>query len=104
MRMSAEPTVLIHGRTPPHWTKRCGAMSASPRGSLHGDYAVSVSSSSGRGRPRSGEYVEESRRPASPVCRASCCSTSSGVRPRPHVEVSGPGEAVEAVERVRFGI
>jgi hypothetical protein len=28
------------------------------------------------GRPRSCEHVEESRRPASRDCRASCCSTS----------------------------
>ena len=83
MRMSAEPTVSSHGRTPPHWTKRCGAMSAWRGGSSHGDYAASGSSSSGWGRRRSCEHAEESRLPASPDCRASCCSTSSAVRARP---------------------
>lgn len=66
--------------------------------------AVQDSNFSGRGPRRPFEHGQGNPLSASPVLRASCCSTSSGGRGVAQVEVDGPAAAVEAVRRVRFGM
>ena len=77
MRMCAEPTDAVLGRTRPRWMRRCGATSVAHHGSWRGGYKAQGSSSSGLGRPVPSEPGPGNPRFASPDFQASCCSFSS---------------------------
>jgi hypothetical protein len=82
MRMCAEPTAALLGRTRPRRMRLCGATSGAHHGSSRGGYAVQGSSSSGRGRTLFSEPGVGNPRFSWSALRVSCCSISSVVRAR----------------------